>query len=66
MYVEGFSPRQRKVKKSQELSQGGLVHDIHHTHFCDQEVQDTTPGGHWKKTQGHCKSNCKSRTVQYK
>lgn len=41
-----FSPSQRQVKKSQELSQRGLIHDIHHTHFCDQEVQDTAPGGH--------------------
>ncbi len=44
-------PCQRKVKKSKELSQGGLIHDIHHTHFCDQEVQDTAPGGHLKHTQ---------------
>lgn len=42
------SPSQRKVKQSQELSQRGLIHDIHHTHFSDQEVQDAAPGGHWK------------------
>lgn len=40
------SPSQRKVKQSQELSQRSLIHDVHHTHFCDQEVQDTAPGGH--------------------
>lgn len=44
--VRIFSPSQRKVKKSQELSQRGLIHDVNHTHFCDQEVQDTAPGGH--------------------
>lgn len=42
------SPSQRKVEQSQELSQRSLIHDVHHTHFCDQEVQDTAPGGHWK------------------
>lgn len=48
-----FSPSQRKVKESQELSQGGLIHHIYHAHFCDQEVQNTAPGCNWKhrKTQ---------------
>lgn len=40
-----FSPGQRKVKESQELSQRGLIHHVYHAHFCDQEVQDTASGG---------------------
>lgn len=44
--VRVFSPGQRKVKKAQELSERSLIHNIHHTHFCNQEVQDAAPGGH--------------------
>lgn len=43
-----FSPSQRKVKESQELSQGGLIHHIYHTHLCDQEIKNTASGCNWK------------------
>lgn len=43
-----FSPSQREVKYPQELSQGGLIHDIYHIHFCDQEIQDTASCCNWK------------------
>lgn len=43
-------PGQREVKKSQELSERGLVHDVHHAHLRNQEVQDTAPGGNWEHT----------------
>lgn len=51
------SPGQRKVKKSQELSKRRLIHDIHHTHLCNQEVQDAAPGGHWNHTGKHKSTN---------
>lgn len=43
-----FSPGQREVKYPQKLSQGGLIHDIYHIHFCDQEVKDTASCCNWK------------------
>lgn len=46
--AKGFSPCQRKVKKSQELSERGLIHDVHHAHLCDEEVEDAASGGHCK------------------
>ena len=35
-----------EVKDAQELLQGGLVHDVHHGHLHDQEVQHRATSGH--------------------
>ncbi len=32
-------------EETEELSQGDLVHTVHHTHLTYQEIQDTAPGG---------------------
>jgi len=35
-----------RVEDAQELSERGLVHEVHQGHLHDQEVQDAAPGGH--------------------
>ena len=34
---------------AQELLEGGLVHDVHHGHLHDQEVQDAATCSHWRR-----------------
>lgn len=41
-----FPPGQGQVENPQELPQGSVIHDVHHAHLCDEEVQDAAPGGH--------------------
>ena len=41
-----FLPCHGEIKQSEELSKWRLVHDAHERHLCDEEVQDTPPGGH--------------------
>ena len=37
------------VKQAQELSQRGLVHDVHVGHLDNQEIQDATSCSHWNE-----------------
>ena len=43
------------VKQAQELSQRGLVHNVHVGHLDNQEIQDATSCGHWNEERGKFK-----------
>ena len=40
--------RHRNVKQTQELPEGGLVHNVNVRHLDNQEIQDAASGGHWE------------------
>lgn len=41
---------QGQVEQAQELTEGGLIHHVHHTHLRNQEVQDAASRRNYRRS----------------